>query len=426
MNKIKIYGVIDWVMAVSLCFLIFFLPFAKAGIEIFTWLAVFLWILKRAIGYRADAMYGMFPATFLNKALAVLFIVKFLSVIFSCDYALSWRGLFGKELKYMLLFFVIVEALNRRRRLIAVLIAIVLSVLLIIVDSCVQHFHGIDFLRHNVLIRLRASFATANAFAAWLVIMIPLFLGLAGWLKNRILKFSFIFLALILTVCLVLSFSRGGWIGFVFAMSLAAVFIFKNAKLKIKMAALFFSFCLFAGFFCMPPATLFEIKSAVKSFCRVDFSCYGGGSLMDRLVSFGDTEEIGVVNRLSLWSEALHLIENDPLFGCGLNTYVTAVKQYKGLEAEVAYSHNSYLQMAAETGIPGFMVFLWFLFRFFKEGLRWIGQKKDFLVLGLMTGLLAFLIHAFFDNHFYSLQLAALFWYMLGLTTAAMKLGLDD
>jgi len=31
-------------------------------------------------------------------------------------------------------------------------------------------------------------------------------------------------------------------------------------------------------------------------------------------------------------------------------------------------------------------------------------------------------VHAFFDNHLYALQLVVLFWFMLGLTVAVIKM----
>jgi len=40
----------------------------------------------------------------------------------------------------------------------------------------------------------------------------------------------------------------------------------------------------------------------------------------------------------------------------------------------------------------------------------------------LISGVVGFLTHAFFDNHLYSLQLVVLFWFLLGLTQAAANL----
>jgi len=113
------------------------------------------------------------------------------------------------------------------------------------------------------------------------------------------------------------------------------------------------------------------------------------------------------------------------LTGCGLNTYSEVAKNYKSFEGGGIYPHNSYLQKAAEIGLLGIFAFIGILFIFFKTALRYLNQKRDFLVLGLLSGILAFLVHAFFDTHLYSLQLVVLFWYMLGLTIAVIKFKTD-
>jgi len=129
--------------------------------------------------------------------------------------------------------------------------------------------------------------------------------------------------------------------------------------------------------------------------------------------------------RFGLWKESLRIIRDYNYLGCGLNTYSIVARNYKSFEGGGIYPHNSYLQMTAETGLPGLLSFLFIIFVFFIKGLIYSRQKKDFLVLGMLGGILAFLIHAFFDNHLYSLQLVVLFWYMLGLTVAVMKLDSD-
>ena len=80
--------------------------------------------------------------------------------------------------------------------------------------------------------------------------------------------------------------------------------------------------------------------------------------------------------------------------------------------------------MAAETGLLGLFAFLWVLFSFFKMGLQHFNQKRDYLVLGLLSGILAFLVQSFFDTNLYALQMVVLFWFMLGLTVAVIKFDL--
>jgi len=122
------------------------------------------------------------------------------------------------------------------------------------------------------------------------------------------------------------------------------------------------------------------------------------------------------------WKEALKIIKDHPLAGCGLNTYSKVALNYKSFDWGGIYPHNSYLQMIAEIGLFGGGAFFGLLYIFFKICLRHLTGKNGRLVLGLMSGVLAFLIHAFFDTHFYSLQLVILFWFMFGLTVSVINL----
>jgi len=125
---------------------------------------------------------------------------------------------------------------------------------------------------------------------------------------------------------------------------------------------------------------------------------------------------------MNLWKQSLLIIRDYPLLGSGLNTYSSVVKRYKFFEGGNMYPHNSFLQMASETGLAGLFAFLLVLLIFFKTGLQHLNQKKNPLALGLLAGILAYLVHSFFDTHLYSLQLVVLFWFMLGLTIAVIRL----
>jgi O-antigen ligase len=112
------------------------------------------------------------------------------------------------------------------------------------------------------------------------------------------------------------------------------------------------------------------------------------------------------------------------LFGCGLNTYSKVVKDYKNFEFGEQYPHNSFLQKTAETGLLGLFAFLLVLFSFFMVSVRHIllYANNNTLVLGLLSGISAFLLHGFFESNLYALQLVVLFWFMLGLTMAVINL----
>ncbi len=422
MKKEEVFIFLDRTIVVFLCLSIFCLPFSKAGIESFVWPAIFIFLLKRVLGYRGNAFLGLLPKTGLNKALGIFIAINALSVVFSTNLGLSLRAFFGKELKFLMIYFMLVEVISSRKRLKVFLSTIFLSVILILVDSAVQYFRGVDFLRGYDWARLRASFITANCYAAWLIVFIPLFLGLSAAGRNigRNLRILVSILILPLVACLILTYSRGGWIGFIAGISFMSGFVFKKFTLKIKLLSLFVVLGLLSLFLFLPQ----PIKERVKSIGRIDFKV--GLTLNERLKSTLNMEEGAILIRLNFWKESLRMIKDYYIVGCGLNTYSIVARDYKSFAEGGTYPHNSYLQMAAETGLSGLFAFFWVLFVFFKTGIDYFNRSKDYLVLGLLSGILAFLAHAFFDNHLYSLQLVVLFWYMLGLTMVVVKLDLKN
>ena len=418
LNKGKIFLYFDRIIITCLCFLFFCLPFAKAGAETFTWLAVFLWMLKRVLGYRGQSFWGLLPTTELNKVLGVLVLANFISVIFSTHFGISLRGFFGKELKFIIIFFMLVESISSKRRLKVILTVITISTMLLIADSAVQYYSGKDFLRGYAWARLTASLTTANGFSAWLIVIIPLFLGLLFDPKiiNKRVKFILYPLIGALLICLLMTYSRGGWLGLIIGLLLMAWYVFKDFKLKIKILSLSVIVGFFAIFLILPQ----PIRAKVDAIGRVNFR--SSGTVNSRIKLTLKTGEGSTPIRFHLWGESLRLVRDYPLTGCGLNTYSTVARNYKSFYWGGVYPHNSYLQMAAEIGLLGLFVFFWFLFTFFRMGLRHFKKSKNYLVLGLLSGILAFLAHAFFDTHLYSLQLVVLFWFMLGFTIAVIKL----
>jgi O-antigen ligase len=87
------------------------------------------------------------------------------------------------------------------------------------------------------------------------------------------------------------------------------------------------------------------------------------------------------------------------------------------------YAHNSYLQLAAENGIPCMLVFVFSIFIFFIKNIKMIlyarvRSQKTFLLIGFLAGLLVYLFHAGVDTHFSSLKIFSLFWILMGITVA--------
>jgi O-antigen ligase len=297
------------------------------------------------------------------------------------------------------------ETINDKKRLKNILLVMIISASLMVVDAGVQYFSGKDFLRGFSFERLRASFPSANDFAGWLIMFIPIFLGILATkqlngLERRIKKIALGALVALMLICLVLTYSRGAWLGFIFGLALIDYEIIKLLGYRNKILVYpLMIVCLIGIFFILP----LTIKERIKSIGDININ----------------------LNRISLWKESLSIIEDFPVFGSGLNTYSVVGRNYKIMEEGGIYPHNSFLQMAAETGVIGLVSFVWILIVLFRSGFQTLSRKKDPLLLGILAGILAFLVQSFFDTNLYALQLVVLFWFMMGLAVAVMRLELD-
>ena len=217
-------------------------------------------------------------------------------------------------------------------------------------------------------------------------------------------------LAFVLIFCLVLTRSEGAWVGFVFAMMFFIMLKNKRVFLvfvAILLTTLFIAVPFLVNMHAFNKESIFAAKK--------------------HLVSFMLEKDI---IRTNLWREALLIVRDFPVFGCGINTYSVVAPRYKS-DAFVAgiYPHNSYLQMAAEIGIVGLASFIFVLAALFITALRNMRKIKDVfysnILLGLLAGLFGFLVHSFFDVHFYALQLSILMWFIMGLIIAVQKIAIN-
>ncbi len=411
---------LDTLIYIFLCAAIACLPSAKAGLEICVWGAFFLFICKRFFGYRTDGLWTVLPRTPLDRMLIVFFLAGVVSTAFSVDIGLSFHALLGKQLKALVVFFMVVEAVNSGRRLGIFLMVMLLTAILVGADAAAQYIRGVDLVHGIEPMRLTASFSNPNNFAGWLTIVIPVFIGVLfiRGIPFLVWKTKAVFMVVIavLLVCLILTYSRGAWLGITAGSLMCAGYGFRAMCLKKKVGLFFIALFAVAGVLVFSQRIVAQVDSAGH------FQARFGQTLDARIRSIPDSEDASTTIRIKLWKEAFAIWKGYPLTGAGLNTYARISPKEKTFKESGWYPHNCYLQMAAETGLIGLLAFLWVIFGFFRAGFRHIQRYEDLFVLGLVCGIFSFLVHSAVDSNLYELQLVAWFWFMLGLAVAVMRL----
>jgi O-antigen ligase len=374
-----------WVMA-------FGITFSNAAVEVCVGFIIFLFFVKFILRlFKADK--EDLKGSNINVFILIYFLVVFVTFLkgsFAGVYLndLS-RGLL-RSVKYLLLFISLVDLLkdnlSRMRRLFWVIIWISLFTFF---NGVFQNIFGFDILRQKTinrqdsLNRICSSFVHPNDFGAYIISVLPLslvFLLRESKLRKRLLLILVFVLGF---YCLIRTSSRGAWIGFL--ISLVFFLFFYRRKL------------------------LFIVPVFIGLFILI--SPRG----LERFISIFSLEGTSL-ERLQIWSGAWNMIKVHPLLGFGINTYSNYFPKYKPPEyPDLCYAHNSYLQMWTEIGLIGLVAFLLILIIVVISSIKVIRKKKlesinDFILLGLLTGYISFLIQSFLDTNLFSLVLLTQFW----------------
>ncbi|MBU9889787.1 MAG: O-antigen ligase family protein [Candidatus Omnitrophica bacterium] len=359
---------------------LFALPVSKAAAEVFLISALACWLLHK-FATRTSPLPAS-PVTWIYSAFLAISLASFIQI----PAALRPEGLMGilKWLKYLGIFFMCLDLYavpQKRSRLFWILI---LSLVIVSIDGFWQLYTGRDLffgykLDPGRIVRMKASLTAANLLAGFLLFALPLS-ALAcyrsrRWVRGLTGASFFLFLA-----AFFLTYSRGAF----YAMALS---LFLNLlllrKIKIALAVTLFSILLV---FSVPSFRYNFVKTLKKN-------------------------DITIAERRDYWSVAFNMIKREPLLGVGLNTYHARFPDFTpdpGVRR--AYPHNSYLQMASEIGIPGALCFLGGILYLLGLSFKKNFVRNDPEAFALRTALIAFLIQGFFDNNFYALQTATLFW----------------
>lgn len=351
-----------------------------------------------------------FTKTAIQWPFFLIVFFSLLSFIKTSDLRASAEGIWKLFYAFSLVT-IITEELNSIKHVRRVVAACILGLLLASFDGIWQLNFGIDIFRLRPyavqagmgLPRIRASFPHTNIFAAYLILFLPLALTILMYHWKKIYKRTAYLIVFILAIfSLAFTFARGAALGILLAL------IFIGALKKSKLIFILLILVIVLAPIVMPAGIKYWAKEA--------------NSAWDILLN---------PERIGDYRNALNMIKSNLFLGVGVNTYCLNIDKYKIRDGSIyvgnaGYAHNIYLHLPAEIGIFGLIAFLWLIFSLFKYGLAsYKTINNDFLkatVLGLMGGILAFLINGFTETVLYYPKVVVLFWYEVGLLLGIIRL----
>ncbi|MGE5373151.1 MAG: O-antigen ligase family protein [Solirubrobacterales bacterium] len=242
-----------------------------------------------------------------------------------------------------------------------------------------------------VTVRVFSTLDNPNVLASYLVMLIPLCAALFFTGRRLVSRFWPALIGLVLTACLIVTFSRGGWLALLIAAVLFAVIWERRLLILLIVLLLIFPF--------VAPDTI-----------------------MNRILTTGSLEDSSNFYRIGIWTGALHMLKDFWPTGIGLGSPVFKIvySYYRVSGAVAQHAHNLYLELFIEMGIIGFMGLLyalWSIIRYHLRSLwRFGSQGANLFSVAVFSGMAGHLTHQLVDNTWYGPKMALLFWMLIGLS----------
>ena len=342
----------------------------------------FSWFLKTAI--RKEL--GLFLRTPLNRPIAYYFLFCIIATLlgFIMGRVNGLTGFFFvlKYFEYFIVYFMVVNQLKDRKQIERFVMVMLVVCLVVCLVSIAQIPGG-----GRVSAPFEGEVGEPNTLGGYLVLMLSITLGLLLTYGAKRQKGLFAALAFLIVISLAATLSRSSWLALV--PMLITLIYFSRRKLVIVVS-------LIAVIVISPLVLPHAVKErALFTFTqpRERGQIEIGGARIDTSTSA----------RLNSWKIILTKdFITHPVLGYGITGY--------------SFLDAQYPRVLVETGIFGFISFMWLLVAVFKNALYTYRNTSNPLFsglsLGYLAGFIAMLVHAIGANTFIIVRIMEPFWFL--------------
>jgi len=370
-----------------------------------------------------------FTPTPLDFPLLLWVILNIITTFHSIAPAVSFRGEYENfagslsNINYVILYYIAAQNLKDKKQFSIINLALLFSGILITIYAIAQ-YEGYDIIKWNdtsvIKGRFFASMGNPNFLGALIIMMMPVTISFfLDSLKNKKFNYS-VMLSLffiLLYISLILTQSRGPFIGFVFSILAFIIYGFYVAYKDIlkasqdahttisfilKSLAIRFRFWI-AGFIAV---ILVSVLLGLT---------IGKDATARLLTSVFHAKDTLKVSRLHIWVPALKIIKENPVLGTGVDTFKTVFPAYEGTNfaqidgANVSSrtAHNELLNIPATMGLTSLGIYLLLIIAYIKLWADSFRRIKDYGLKMLSFGMFSAFI-AYFMQNIFSFGVAAI------------------
>lgn len=333
----------------------------------------------------------------LNKYILIYAFVYLAATITSVNVKGSLYGAV-LSIAFMLFYFVVINAVQTKKQLYVLTFFFVCFGVLISFYGFYQYMNPSKFsgswidteMFSDIGFRVYSTLGNPNVLGEYLLLTIPFAVSFFFTVKGVIKKGFFVIVGGIQMLCLILTYSRGCWLGILLAAMVFLVLLDRRFILLIIVGLMLMPFVL--------PETI-----------------------INRFMSIGNMSDSSTSYRFFIYMGTLSMLKDYWLCGVGPGTaaFNLVYPSYAYDSILAPHSHNLYLQAMCDAGITGITMLMAIIYRIFKScaiGLKNSTDKKDkIFIIGAISSLCGFFLQSMFDYTFYNYRVMFLFWAVAGL-----------
>lgn len=250
--------------------------------------------------------------------------------------------------------------------------------------------------------RVFSTLGNPNNYAEFLVIMLPLAAVYAANRKREWVKLGFCLALALPALALLMTYSRSCWISIFFA---CIIFIYYVNK---RLLPAFFLLCL-AAVPLLPDSVLTRLGTLAS----------------------GDSSSMF---RIYIWTGCIKIVHDFFLTGIGLGpgSFATLYADYADKHAIVGvpHSHMVYMELIIELGIIGFIAFMWYMLRLWKDTASEATHGRDktltYVLAACTASLVGIAITFSVEYVWYYPRTLFAYFILAGIAMAAVKMSKND
>lgn len=244
----------------------------------------------------------------------------------------------------------------------------------------------------SIKTRVYSTLGNPNVLGQYIIFVLPIAFSVLFTKIREWHRFANLAVNALMFLCLILTWSRGAWLGVLLAVGF---FILRHDKFWLAL-------CIIAVLI-VPTILPTEI--------------------IERLFSVGNVSDSSTAYRIAIWISGARMAANYLPHGIGVGShaFMFAYPEFMLSGADFAlHSHNFYFQWLVDMGIPGLISFILIISTAFRQVVT-AGNKSKFMrivILGMGCALIGWMFQGIAENLWYNNRMLLFFWMYMGLLTS--------